>query len=132
MQLYLPAECKVIGEFANLLPSEEFCPANPFSSMVINLNICSDGHRDSMDNKICLVIPFSECEGGELAHYEQGLVIKLKSGCGLIFTSATTTHFNLHFKGKRSSMVFSSDKRAESWIKDRNGWQNNVTFRRRS
>jgi hypothetical protein len=71
----------------------------------------------------------SDCEGGELCLYEPGVVLELKNGDVVLFDSAALTHFNLHFKGFRASLVMHSDKAAEAWIGNRNGWKNHVDFR---
>lgn len=60
---------------------------------------------------------------------ELGLVVELQDGDEAIFKSSELTHFNLHFEGFRSSIVFHTDKAAEAWIDTRNGWTSNKYFR---
>lgn len=60
---------------------------------------------------------------------EPGLVLDLKNGDVVIFTSKDISHFNLHFTGKRASLVFHSDKCFKAWVKNANGWLHNVCFR---
>lgn len=95
---------------------------------MVNLNVTTSFHRDTEDQDICMVLVISECEGGELCLYEPGLVLELKCGDMVIFKSVEISHFNLHFKGKRASLVFHSDKFGKSWAKDRNGWQFHSMF----
>ena len=95
----------------------------------MNLNISTRIHRDWKDHRICLVIVFSDCEGGDLAFMEPGIVFSLNSGDMIIFPSAKISHFNLHFKGKRVSLVLHSDNAAQKWVDSRNGWESNVSFR---
>jgi len=110
-----------------MLPFNANSPAFPFSGLVVNLCVSTDGHRDLKDKRICVVIPFGEWEGGEICLYELGLVIKLKAGDILIFPSCDITHFNLHFFGLRGSLVLHSDRQGDSWIKDHNGWSSHMT-----
>ena len=51
-------------------------------------------------------------------------MLKLYTGDVIIFKSAEISHFNLHYAGKRASLVFHMDRAAKSWAKDRNGWHN--------
>lgn len=89
-------------------------------------------HRDWSDSDICSVIVISDCVGGALVFVELGLVIDLQDGDQAIFKSSELTHFNLHFSGFRSSIVFHTDKAADAWIDSdnpRNGWALNKYFR---
>jgi hypothetical protein len=72
------------------------------------------------------VIPLSDCTGGELCLFEPGIVLDLHHGDAVIFASAAISHFNLHYKGYRASLVFHSDKSGLEWHKDRNGWAHNL------
>jgi hypothetical protein len=94
---------------------------------VLNFCVSTDGHRDHIDKKICIVIPFGEWEGGEICLYELGLVIKLKAGDILVFPSCDITHFNLHFSGLRGSLVLHSDREGDNWVENRNGWSSYMT-----
>jgi len=77
-----------------------------------------------------MVIVISEdCVGGELALLEPGLVLDLQNGDAVLFPSGKISHFNMHYKGMRASLVFHSDSSSRSWIKDRNGWNHNIYFR---
>lgn len=108
--------------YADLLPLGEVSPVYPFTGYVVNISVCTDGHRDSVDKKICVLVFFGDWEGGELCMFEPGLVFELKAGDVMIFPSADITHFNLHFKGTRGSIVMHSDRYGDSWTKDYNGW----------
>ena len=63
--------------------------------------------------------------GGDLCFYELGLALGLKSLDAVFFTSSALTHFNLHFKGIRGSLVFHTDTAAASWVENFNGWNKN-------
>ncbi len=60
---------------------------------------------------------------------EPGLVFPLHNGDAIIFSSCKTTHFNLHYKERRASIVFQSDKLLDDWLKDSNGWDGNIYVR---
>ena len=84
-------------------------------------------HRDWNDLKFCLVLILSEdCEGGDIYFMEPGIRLGLKSGDLVLFRSRELSHFNLHFKGKRASIVFHSDSAGKDWVTDRNGWQESM------
>ena len=53
---------------------------------------------------------------------EPGLVVQVQPWDVLGFPSADVTHLNLHFKGRRVSVVFHSDRDGTGWVTDRNGW----------
>ncbi|KAF8220073.1 hypothetical protein L208DRAFT_1335871, partial [Tricholoma matsutake] len=103
-------------------------PANPFTGYVANLNVVTLCHHDKGDKDWCLVIVALDCEGGEIVFHELGLVAELRSGDCIIFKSAEISHFNPHYKGLRASLVLHSDRSFDSWVKDRNGWQNHYMF----
>ena len=89
-------------------------------------------HHDWDDKDICSVIVISDCTGGGLVFRELGLVADLRNGDQAIFKSSELTHFNLHFSGLRSSMVFHTDRAADAWTdtnNPRNGWALNKYFR---
>lgn len=69
-------------------------------------------------------------EGGELAIYELGIVFGLRSFDAFFFQSKHLTHFNLHFKGVRGSLVFHSDGSGNKWVHNRNGWADNIYMRK--
>lgn len=123
-----PEDCDEIKVWVEELPGNERSPVHPFSGLVINFNNATLGHRDHMDDRICLVLALPECEGGELVLYEAGIVLKLRLGDMVIFRSADVTHFNLHFVGRRASLVFNSDKGGKAWANNRNGWESNRFF----
>lgn len=92
-------------------------------------------HLDKGDKeKFCLVLVLSDCEGGELAFKELGVVLDLQSGDFVIFRSKDLSHFNLHFRGIRFSFVFHTDSHYQLWRgkesseRSRNGWGNNIHF----
>jgi hypothetical protein len=122
-------EYSILTPWVDVLPANEFSPVYPFGGFVINLNVATRSHRDKGDLCLCLILVISDCEGGSLCLYEPGVVLELKSGDIVLFKSDCLTHFNLHFKGFRSSMVFHSDKEAGAWVHSRNGWKDHVDFR---
>jgi predicted 2-oxoglutarate/Fe(II)-dependent dioxygenase YbiX len=124
----LPIDCKILEKWIEALPLKEASAVHPFGGFVININVATSGHRDWMDKLICMVLVISDCEGGELVLYEPGLVLDLRSGDMAVFPSDDITHFNLHFKGKRISLVFHTDKTAVKWEEDRNAWVTHQNF----
>ena len=128
MELLLPDHTTVVEQFCNVLPGGEQPPVYPFSGAVINFNITTRCHRDKKDETFCLVLAIQDGTGGELGLVEPGLVVKMKTGDVILFRSPKTTHFNLHFKGKRCSVVFHCDRAGKSWVEDRNGWATKAYF----
>ncbi len=124
----LPKEYEIIGQYADVLPAGGFSPAYPFSGFVFNFNVCTKIHRDVGDKKLCLVMAITgdDCEGGDLCFLEPGIRLQLKSGDMVLFPSAKISHYNMHFKGERASLVFHSDGSGENWVKNRNNWAHNI------
>lgn len=123
---HLPDDYDQLRVFCELLPLNHLPATYPFPGFVLNLQVCTQAHVDSNDDRICVVIPFGAFRGGELVLHEMGLVIELQEGDIVIFPSSKLTHFNLHFTGVRGSVVMHSDKEVKSWIKDRNGWDKHM------
>lgn len=122
---HLPEEYSSISILLEQLPLDDRPPTYPFGGFVLNIQVCTEGHRDEFDDTLCLIIPFGEYEGGELVLWEPGLVCDLKEGDLILFPSSKITHFNLHFKGFRGSVVMHSDKELRSW-EDKNGWDKHM------
>lgn len=119
----LPEEYEVIKLFADVLPAGETSPAFPFSGFVINFNVCTRIHVDKEDLNFCVVLVISEdCVGGDLCFLEPGIRLGLRNGDMVVFRSSILSHFNLHFKGMRASVVLHTDRAGMEWVKDRNGW----------
>lgn len=112
-----------------ILPGNAASGVSPFSSLVLNINVSTRGHRDYGDLNICFVIPIGDFEGAELVMVEPGLEIRAHQGDCIAFQSAKITHLNMHYKGKRASIVLHTDRDMGSWQKDRNGWANNITMK---
>ena len=108
---YLPEVHAKLKEFVESLPGNDISPASPFAAFVLNLNAATQVHRDWSDDEVCvvLVITDPQCIGGELVLVELKAVIPFKSGDIIIFRSSEISHFNLHFKGYRASLVCHSD-----------------------
>ncbi|TFK60964.1 hypothetical protein BDN72DRAFT_904529 [Pluteus cervinus] len=128
---HLPEDWAELKSFVDSLPGNQTCPASPFAGFVINLNVATQVHRDWNDNSICVVLVISDpaCEGGELVLEEPGLVLDLKCGDVIVFPSSQISHFNLHFKGWRASLVCHSDRHSVGWLEDFNGWVDHLLFR---
>jgi hypothetical protein len=129
METYLQEEFEMLMEIASVLPGNCTSPIAPFVSLVININVSTKAHRDSLDHHLCLVIPIGYFEGGALCLLENGLVLELRSGDIALFRSSEVTHFNLDYCGTRASLVFQTDKEFVSWVRDHNGWVDNSTMR---
>lgn len=122
----VPGSYETLQIFCELLPLNHRPRTFPFPGWVLNINVCTDGHKDTNDAEICVVIPGGPFRGGELVLHEAGLVLELVEGDILVFPSWKITHFNLHFEGSRLSIVLHSDKEVSSWNKDRNGWSGHI------
>jgi hypothetical protein len=113
---------------ARAIQFEEAAPSYPYTGFVINLDVMTQAHRDHKALKGCIVMAFGDFRGGELVLYEPGLVVELKNGDMIVFPSEKITHFNLHFEGRRGSVVFHSDVENDEYQKDFNGWDGNIHF----
>ncbi|OAX31168.1 hypothetical protein K503DRAFT_806306 [Rhizopogon vinicolor AM-OR11-026] len=111
---HLPDEYEILAELVDLLPGQAGSPVHPFLSLVVNINVCTEGHRDAHDKDFCLVLALGCFEGGELVMFEQG--------------SSETMHFNLDFEGQRASFVLHTDKGMDQWKENRNMWKDNQYF----
>ncbi|EIN04393.1 hypothetical protein PUNSTDRAFT_138796 [Punctularia strigosozonata HHB-11173 SS5] len=123
LEHHLPKECVVQATFAKKLPLHDVTPAGPFTGLVVNIAVATLGHRDKKDFEICVVIPLGKWTGGQLVLHELGLVFDLQAGDILWFRSTEITHFNLHFKGCRASIVLTHDADGRFWVRDMNGWR---------
>jgi hypothetical protein len=97
-------------ELVELLPGQAESPIRLFLSLVLNINVHTEGHRDSKNKEFCLVLPIGQFKGGALVLYEQRLVVELRSGNFVFFRSSKSTHFNLSYEGQMASMVFHTDE----------------------
>ena len=123
----LPDEYDEISRFAQVLPLDGSVPADPFTGFIVNFNVTTKIHRDWNDLYFCLVLVFSEeCEGGDLCFMEPGIRLGLRNGDLVLFRSSELSHFNLHFKGRRASIVFHSDSAGRDWVTNRNGWEGSM------
>lgn len=125
LENYLPEEYQILVKLQESLPAGYIASAPPFLSLVVNVNIRTEAHRDVKDKNICMVIPIGDFQGGELVLVEQGLVLELGNGDVVVFRSAESTHFNLDYSGKRASFVLNTDSHMDSWEKNKNGWAGN-------
>lgn len=124
----LPETYERLDASARILPgnSEPICA--PFIGLVINLNVVTAAHRDCKDDGVCLVLAIGDFEGGDLVLYEPGLVVPLHHGDFAVFPSCKLTHFNLHYKGRRASVVLHTDREFIKWRTSRNSWSSNSSF----
>ena len=122
LKKHLPDAYQHLSIFCDILPFNNRPATYPFPGLVINLQVATEAHLDSSDDTICVIIPFGDFEDGELILYEAALMIRVFEGDVVIFPSYQLTHFNMHFKGVRGSVVMHSDKEAKRWKTDRNGW----------
>lgn len=121
MRNHLPAEYEKIEFTADTVPYQRTSPAYPFTGFVLNINVRTQGHRDKMDDILCLVFTFGDFTDGHLVLYELGLVVELKHGNFILFRSSEQTHFNLDYIGIRGSLVLHSDKSLQRWAENANG-----------
>lgn len=128
-QALLPGICAQLFQFVDTLPYGDIPVCPPFTSLVLNFNVNTLIHRDQDDQEVCLVLVVSDCVGGELCLYEPGIVLDLHPGDLVIFPSKDISHFNLDYKGRRASWVFTSDKHGKSWVDNNNGWRHNLFMR---
>ena len=80
-----------------------------FPTIAINFNAISNYHWDSNDNLdgLCFLVTLGDFEGGELCFPQLQIVIKLKSGQIVAFSSCLLLYGNLLItKGIRFSIVY--------------------------
>ncbi|KAJ6492444.1 hypothetical protein C8R47DRAFT_1319303 [Mycena vitilis] len=122
LQERFPDEYQDLSIYCDVLPMNPACPSYPFGGFVLNLRASTWAHRDHGDKMLCVVIPFGRYTGGQLCLYEVGFMFDLQAGDVLIFPSCDITHFNMHFTGKRGTLVLHSDRQGDAWVRDCRGW----------
>ncbi|KAJ6471374.1 hypothetical protein C8R45DRAFT_1104347 [Mycena sanguinolenta] len=122
LQSRFPNEYQELSIYCDALPMNSASTAYPFGGFVLNLRVATSAHRDHGDKDLCVVIPFGIFEGSQLCLHEVKLKFDLKMGDVLIFPSCDLTHFNMHFSGKRGTLVLHSDRQGDGWVKDCRGW----------
>ncbi|KIO05430.1 hypothetical protein M404DRAFT_15392 [Pisolithus tinctorius Marx 270] len=125
----LPEEYEVMSMVARALPGNAFSPAEPFTSIVLNINVRTQVHRDRQDREFCLVLAIGQFQGGSLVLVEPGLVLELRQGDFVVFRSPEVSHLNLDYTGERASLVLHTDREMDSWVWNQNGWGHNVTLK---
>ncbi|VDC06318.1 unnamed protein product [Peniophora sp. CBMAI 1063] len=119
---YCPKEYAELTISISSLPNHRSTAHDPFASLALNVNGFTRMHRDKGDF-MCLVVPLGDSEGGDLCFKEYGIVLPLKAGDLVFFRSSDITHFNLHYCGKRASLVLHTDHAIVSgWNDKQNGW----------
>ncbi|KAF8497979.1 hypothetical protein BU17DRAFT_72377 [Hysterangium stoloniferum] len=106
---YFPDEWKILMECADRIPGGHVLFGWPFTGAVVNF-----GQEER---------PW---EGGAICFPELGLVIELQSCQTIAFRAHRQPHFNLHARGRRNSLVLSTEEAIVKNIADRNGWVNHV------
>ncbi|KAJ7577896.1 hypothetical protein C8J56DRAFT_1060581 [Mycena floridula] len=74
------------------------------------------------DRDLCATMPFAEWEGGQIVFYQLDIFANLNPLDIVIFPSNHIIHFNLCHKHKHGSVVTSTDKGFDAWVKDENGY----------
>ncbi|KAJ7757360.1 hypothetical protein DFH07DRAFT_742135 [Mycena maculata] len=123
---YLPEDTAELSIYVEHLPLDASSPCYPFGGFILNISACTWAHRDGGDKRLCLVVPFGTFTGGQLCRYETGFSFDLKLGDVLVFPSCDLTHFNMHFKGCRGTLVLHSDRQGDSWVRDCHGWSTHI------
>ncbi|KAG1888760.1 hypothetical protein F4604DRAFT_1569867 [Suillus subluteus] len=80
MKELLPEEYDILVELGQNLLGREHSPVTPFLSLILNLNVTMEGHRDRFDKDLCLILLLGEFAGGALVMFEQGLVLEIGVG----------------------------------------------------
>ena len=57
----------------------------PFVSLVVNINVQTEVHRDNWDKDLCLALAIGDFSDGSLVLKEQGLVLELQNGDFAVF-----------------------------------------------
>lgn len=119
---------KDISANIDIIPLQDQPLGSPFPCLVLNLNLVTLLHKDKGDKDGCIIAVLGPHSGGELCISEAGLVLELIHGDWTVISSQKLGHFNLHYKGKRASLVIHVDKSAVSYQKDAHGWDGNDYF----
>ena len=128
MQLHLPDDYAILAHIAESLPGNAMSPVMPFVSLVVNINVRTEAHRDKWDKNLCLALAIGDFSGGRLVLQEQGLVLELQSGDFAVFRSSKITHFNMDYTGRWASLIMQTDIKFDKWTNGRNGWVDNNFF----
>jgi hypothetical protein len=113
-------------EVGDIHPLNPHKLGEPFSSLVLNVNVSTRVHRDGKDASGCLVLPAGTFQGGELGLVEPRLVFQLQTSNLFYFHSDEVTHFNFHYEGMRISLVLHSDRSGVGYREDLNGWDRHI------
>lgn len=86
-------------------------------------------HDDGSDKGGCITVTIGPHQGGELGIHRPKLVLETRNGDFVVFRSDFYSHYNLHYKGKRASVVIHGDKQAVEYQKNEcGGWARNQYF----
>ena len=127
-QIYLPTDYNLLAKVVECLPGNTVSEVMPFVSLVVNINVRTDAHRDKWDKSLCLVLAIGDFSDGGLVLKEQGLVLELRNGDWAVFRSSESTHFNLDYTGRCATFVMQTDVEFDKWIEGRNGWNHSNFF----
>ncbi|KIO04324.1 hypothetical protein M404DRAFT_143669, partial [Pisolithus tinctorius Marx 270] len=78
-------EYEVMSMVAGALPGYALLHAEPFTSIVLNINVCTWIHQDCQDCEFCMVLAIGQFQGSSLVLMEPGLVLKLREGDFVVF-----------------------------------------------
>ncbi|KAI6139019.1 hypothetical protein BKA82DRAFT_3989178, partial [Pisolithus tinctorius] len=81
----LPEEYEVMSMVAGALPGNALLHAEPFTSIVLNINVCTWIHQDCQDCEFCMVLAIGQFQGSSLVLMEPGLVLELREGDFVVF-----------------------------------------------
>jgi len=95
------------AEDVSRLP-KQYRPFNLFSFLVCNISQIKKVHRDWNDHNLCVVIPTSDFEGGELFFPYMNIKIQARKGDMIIFDSRAIWHGVLESFGQRRSIVLTT------------------------
>ncbi|KIM66650.1 hypothetical protein SCLCIDRAFT_109853, partial [Scleroderma citrinum Foug A] len=126
---HLPCEYQMLVNMIDTLPRASPSPFSPMVSLVLNINVRTEAHRDGFDKELCLVMPVGKFSSGELVLVEQGLVFPLRNGDVAVFCSAESTHFNMSYTGRHCSFVMQTDMEFKKWTNGYNRWLGSKYFK---
>ncbi|KAJ7670478.1 hypothetical protein B0H17DRAFT_1183717 [Mycena rosella] len=84
----LPEHYEALTLYVDILPLSPNTPAYPFSGFVVNLRVCTDGHKDGFDKDLCTVIVISTIAKAESSVY-------LRQACACTSGSGIYSYFLL-------------------------------------
>ncbi|THU93130.1 hypothetical protein K435DRAFT_670755, partial [Dendrothele bispora CBS 962.96] len=68
-----------------IFPLQDSNPVHPFSSVVLNINVMTEVHRDKGDKNGCIVLVLGQHQGGDICFQEARLVVETAHGDTVTF-----------------------------------------------